>query len=157
MVPGAAVVSVGHRLAPEHPFHAPLEGLAVRALASDGRAFALAGDRAGGNLAAVISRRLRDEHGPRPRAQPFAYPVCDSGLDTRSADDLAESHGVTRAAMRRFWDWYLDGADGRLPDAPPLRRHAGTVHGFWRWYARTETSVRAIGGAGAFLRGAPAR
>ena len=44
--PGAAVVSVGHRLAPEHPFRAPLEeGLAVRALASDGRAFALAGDR----------------------------------------------------------------------------------------------------------------
>ena len=104
----------------------------------------------------MISRRLRDEHGPRPRAQALAYPVCDSGLDTRSADDFAEGYGFTRAAMQR-WDWHLDGADGRHPDAPPVRRHAGTVHGFWRWCARTEAPVRAIGGAGAFLRGAPAR
>jgi acetyl esterase len=60
----------------------------VRALASDGRAFALAGDSAGDNLAAVISRRLRDEHGPRPRAQALVYPVCDSALDTPSVDEF---------------------------------------------------------------------
>jgi acetyl esterase len=175
------------------------EGLVVvRALASDGRAFALAGDSAGGNLAAVISRRLRDEHGPRPRAQALVYPVCDAALDTPSAEAFAEGYGFTRAAMRRFWDLYLDGADGRHPDASPLRaphlgglppalvitahadvlrdegeayaaalraagvrttlrRYAGTVHGFWRWCARTEASVRAIDEAGAFLRGALAR
>jgi len=197
---GAAVVSVGYRLAPEHPFPAPVEeGLVVvRALASDGRAFALAGDSAGGNLAAVISRRLRDEHGPRPRAQALVYPVCDAALDTPSAEAFAEGYGFTRAAMRRFWDWYLNGADGRHPDASPLRapylgglppalvitaeadvlrdegeayaaalqaagvrttlrRYSGTVHGFWRWCARTEASVRAIDEAGAFLRGALAR
>ena len=90
------------------------EGLAVvRALGSDGRAFALAGDSAGGNLAAVISRRLRDESGPRPRAQVLVYPVCDVALDTASADEFAEGYrGFTRAAMRSFWDLYLDGADG---------------------------------------------
>ena len=197
---GAAVVSVGYRLAPEHPFPAPVEeGLAVvRALGSDGRAFALAGDSAGGNLAAVISRRLRDESGPRPRAQVLVYPVCDVALDTASADEFAEGYDFTRAAMRSFWELYLDGADGaprflaaargaaRRPAAGArdhrrggraarrgrgvrrrparrrgahhaARRYASTVHGFWRWCARTEASVRAIDEAGAFLRGALAR
>ena len=59
--------------------------------------------------------------GPRPRAQVLVYPVCDVALDTASADEFAEGYGFTRAAMRSFWELYLDGADGAHPDASPLR------------------------------------
>ena len=120
---GAAVLSVGYRLAPEHPFPAPVEeGLAVvRHLARDGGHVAIAGDSSGGNLAAVIARRLRDEGGPLLRAQALVYPVCDVALDTPSAEVFAEGYGFTRAAMRRYWDLYLGGADGRHADASPLR------------------------------------
>ena len=123
---GSLVVSVGYRLAPEHPFPAPVEeGLAVRArrLARDGGRVAVAGDSAGGNLAAVIARRLRDEGGraatPRPGAR---VPRAATRRSTPpSADAFAEGYGFTRAAMRRFWELYLGGADGRHPDASPLR------------------------------------
>ena len=127
---GALVVSVGYRLAPEHPFPVPvdeavaaLRWLAANAatLGGDGTRLAVAGDSAGGNLAAVAARRLRDEGGPPLRMQALVYPVCDAALDTVSAARFAEGFGFTAAAMRRFWDLYLAGADGTHPDASPLR------------------------------------
>ena len=85
------------------------------------RLVALAGDGAGGTVAAVITRRLRDENGPRLRVRALGYPMCDVGLDPRSADEFAEGYGSTRAAMRRFWELHLGRADARHPDASPLR------------------------------------
>ena len=126
---GAVVVSVGYRLAPEHPFPAPVEeGLAVvRRLARDGGRGAVAGDSSGANIAAVVARRMRDAGVPGPRAQALVYPVCDVALDTGSAREFAEGYGFTLSAMRRYWDLYLAGADGRHPDASPLR--AATLRG----------------------------
>jgi acetyl esterase len=127
---GALVVSVGYRLAPEHPFPVPVDETvaALRWLADnaaqiggDGARLAVAGDSAGANLAAVAARRLRDEGGPPLRMQALVYPVCDAALDTWSARRFATGYGFTAAAMRRFWDLYLDGADGSDPDASPLR------------------------------------
>jgi acetyl esterase len=127
---GALVVSIGYRLAPEHAFPVPvdeavaaLRWLAEHAdtLGGDGTRLAVAGDSAGANLAAVAARRLRDEGGPRLRMQALVYPACDVALDTPSAARFAEGYGFTAAAMRRFWDLYLDGADGEDPDASPLR------------------------------------
>ena len=127
---GALVVSIGYRLAPEHAFPVPVDEAvaALRWLADhagtlggDGTRLAVAGDSAGANLAAVAARRLRDEGGPRLRMQALVYPVCDVALDTPSAARFAHGHGFTAAAMRRFWDLYLDGADGEDPDASPLR------------------------------------
>jgi acetyl esterase len=127
---GAVVASIGYRLAPEHSFPAGLDDVraAVRWLAANARELggdadrvAIAGDSAGGNLATVTARRLRDEGGPALRFQALVYPVCDSALNTPSYRESADGFGLTAASMKRFWELYLDGADGRDPDASPLQ------------------------------------
>jgi acetyl esterase/lipase len=123
---GAVVAGVEYRRAPESRFPAALEDslAAIRRLAArrddvDGSRLAVVGDSAGGNLAAVAARRLR---GDVPiRLQALIYPVCDAGLNTPSYRDFDERYGLTAASMRRFWNLYLDGADGTDPDASPLR------------------------------------
>jgi acetyl esterase len=125
---GAVVLSVDYRLAPEHRFPAALDDTlaAVRWAAAEGASvggdparIAVAGDSAGGNLAAVAARRLRDE--VPLRLQALVYPVTDAGLNTPSYREFGEEHGLTAATMGRFWELYLDGADGTDPDVSPLR------------------------------------
>jgi acetyl esterase len=127
---GAVVASIDYRLAPEHPFPAGLDDVlaAVRWLAANARELdgdperiAVAGDSAGGNLATVAARRLRDEGGADLRFQALVYPVCDSAFDTRSYRACATGYGLTAESMRRYWEWYLAGADGSQPDVAPLR------------------------------------
>ena len=125
---GAVVASIDYRMAPEHRFPAAVDDTlaGVRWLAAhagevggDGSRLAVAGDSAGGNLAAVAALRLRGE---LPlRLQALIYPITDSGLDTPSYREFASGHGLSAASMRRFWDLYLDGADGRHPDVSPLQ------------------------------------
>jgi acetyl esterase len=125
---GAIVASIGYRLAPEHPYPAGLEDaltvvrwLAANAgeLGGDPGRLAVAGDSAGGNLATVVARRLRGELDLRMQA--LIYPATDAGLNTASYRDFGEGHGLTAASMRRYWNLYLDGADGMQPDTSPLR------------------------------------
>jgi acetyl esterase len=124
---GAIVGSVGYRLAPEHPFPAGLEDCvtATKALAEryPDEPLAVGGDSAGGNLAIAVARRLRDQ----VRAQALIYPVCDAGLNTPSCREFEARYGLTTAGMQRFWNLYLDGADGFQPDTSPLR--AGDLAG----------------------------
>ena len=127
---GATVVSVGYRLAPEHPFPAGLEDCVAVTRVLDGP-LAVAGDSAGGNLAIAVARRLRDELD----ALALIYPVTDAGLNTPSMRDFKERYGLTAKGMQRYVNLYLDGADGFQPDVSPLR--AGDLAGLPRTYVLT--------------------
>jgi acetyl esterase len=123
----ATVLSVGYRLAPEHPFPAAVEdawaayrwaALDNARLGVDPARIAVAGDSAGGNLAAAVSLRARDEEGPSPAMQALIYPVTDVVGGQLSRDTFAKGFLLARADMDWFERHYLppdvDRADSRV-------------------------------------------
>ena len=128
---GCAVVSVDYRLAPEHRFPAAAEDCyaALRFVAERGaelgvdpRRLAVAGDSAGGNLAAVTALLARQRRGPDLRFQLLVYPVADHRFDTASYRENADGYFLTAAMMRWFWGHYLERPEqGDDPIASPLR------------------------------------
>ena len=127
---GCDVVSVDYRLAPEHVFPAAAndayDALAWAASAgglADGRPLVVAGDSAGGNLAAVAALRARDFGGPPIALQVLVYPVTDSDLDRRSYREYdGDEYIVNRRDMVWFWDRYAPDLAARVnPYASPLR------------------------------------
>jgi acetyl esterase len=132
------VVSVDYRLAPEHKFPAGLDDcvfathwIAEHAaeLEGDVGRLAVAGDSAGGNLAAAAALRIRDQRGPRLRGQLLIYPVTDYHTPgTPSYRENANGYGLTRDTMVWFWNHYLsDPTEAANPSASPLR--AGDLRG----------------------------
>lgn len=126
-----------YRLAPEHKFPAGLEdclsALAyvvqqASALGIDPDRIAVAGDSAGGNLAAVLSLLSRDGVARKISAQLLLYPNTDAGQTTDSFVRFSEGYGLTASTMRWFRDHYVrdvaDIADWRVS---PLR--VGNVAG----------------------------
>jgi len=129
---GCVVVSVDYRLAPEHKFPAaPDDCLAATvwaaqnasALRGDAGRIMVAGDSAGGNLAAVTALRARDEGGPPLIGQMLIYPVTDYYQPSSpSMIENAEGFGLTRETMIWFWNHYVRSpGDGVHPHAAPLR------------------------------------
>ncbi len=113
---GTSVLSVDYRLAPEHPFPAAVEDAIdafswaaanAGALGADPGRLAVAGDSAGGNLAAVVSRLARDEGGPTPAMQLLIYPVTDASGLMPSRRLFAEGFILTAAEMDYFDAHYL--------------------------------------------------
>jgi len=133
---GAVVVSVGYRLAPEHRAPAALEdSLAAltwsvenaELLGVDASRVAVGGDSAGGNLAAALCQRVRDDFGPDIDFQLLAYPVVDCTLSHPSIEENAEGYFLTKDAMMWFTGHYLGEIDPKDASVSPL--HADTLAG----------------------------
>ena len=128
---GCEVVSVDYRLAPEHIFPAAaddaFDALVWVSTAPDGlaagRPVVVAGDSAGGNLAAVCALRARDAGGPALAMQLLVYPVTDSDLERRSYHEYdGDELILNRRDMVWYWDHYVPDPAARVnPDASPLR------------------------------------
>ena len=122
------LVSVNYRLAPEHVFPAAADDAydavvwAAGTLA-DGRPLVVAGDSAGGNLAAVTALRARDLGGPPLALQVLVYPVTDHNLNLPSYREYDGTEFiVNRLDMVWYWDHYApDPAIRANPYASPLR------------------------------------
>jgi len=72
----------------------------------DGGRLAVAGNCAGGNMAAVVALMAKDRGRHNIRCQVLMWPVTNSAFDTASYDEFAEGHFLTRSMMKWFWDSY---------------------------------------------------
>ena len=127
-----AVLSVDYRLAPEHPFPAGFEDVYAAAawavnnaarMNCDPDRVAVAGDSAGGNLAAAVTIAARDRNGPAIDAQALIYPaVAAPGVHAfESHVENAEGYFLERESIAWFYERYLDdAADRRNAFVAPL-------------------------------------
>ncbi|MEU6769709.1 alpha/beta hydrolase fold domain-containing protein [Streptomyces sp. NPDC046759] len=150
---GAVVVSVEYRLAPEHPYPAPLEDVYAGLLWTAGHAREIGGDpdrivavgaSAGGGLAAALALLGRDRQGPRLLGQLLMAPMLDDRNDTVSSHQMAGAGVWDRAANETAWTALLGdrraGSDvppyaaparaGDLSGLPPAYLDAGSAETF---------------------------
>ena len=125
----SVVVSVDYRLAPEHPYPAAVEDADAATrwvaghaadLGADPARLAVAGDSAGGNLAAVVARHARDAGGPPIAFQLLVYPGTDLTASLPSHVENGTGYLLDEGTMRYFLGCYLGDGDPRDPDASPL-------------------------------------
>ena len=119
------VIAVNYQKAPEHPFpepfndcYASLEWVVKNAeeLGIDPRNISVGGDSAGGNLAAAVALKVRDEKLVSLASQLLVYPCTNKDFTTDSYKELAQGYGLSTKAMQWFWDQYIQ--DARHADNP---------------------------------------
>lgn len=127
---GATVISVDYRLAPEHPYPAPVDDafaafcdVVARAaeFGADPEKIIVAGDSAGGHLSASVAQRAVAAGVQVPAAQVLIYPVCDFTETYPSELAFADGLLLTKADMDWFTAHFLENED--------QRRAASPIHG----------------------------
>jgi len=132
---GCAVLAVGYRLAPEHPFPAGLDDAAAaldfarreaRTLGCDPERVALGGESAGANLTAALTLRLRGEGKAQPFFQLLVHPATDLTLSYPSIDEV-EVPGMSRPYLEACCAMYSGTAGTSDPLVSPMlaERHDG--------------------------------
>ena len=128
----AAVLSLAYRLAPEYPYPTAAEdcydatlwaAANAASLGVDGTKLAVAGDSAGGNLAAAVTLMVRDRGGPALAHQLLIYPVTDADYSRPSyAANGGGAYYLSTEGMKWFWRHYVGDAD------PRTLALAGVIH-----------------------------
>ncbi|KTT12967.1 alpha/beta hydrolase [Pseudomonas rhizoryzae] len=126
-----AVLAVGYRRAPEHPFPGPVDDaldawdwLVAKAtdLGLDPQRLVVAGDSAGAALASLVASTTARRGGPAPRAQVLCYPTADALGDYESRVLFADGYLLESATLDWFYDLYLPDRERRSdPRCSPLR------------------------------------
>lgn len=128
---GFSVVSVGYRLAPEHPYPAGVNdsyealkwvGENASNYGWDADRLAVAGDSAGGTMAAVVSQKAKNEKGPRVAHQVMICPATNLlELNTSSYEDFGEGYVLSRGWVEHYRDLYVpDKAAWSEPYVSPM-------------------------------------
>ncbi|MET0729279.1 MAG: alpha/beta hydrolase [Acidimicrobiales bacterium] len=132
---GCVVVSVDYRCAPEEKAPAAIDDSLTaltwtvenaELLGVDATRVAVGGESAGGNLAALLCQRVRDEFGPDIDFQLLIYPVTDLTMSHPSVEENGEGYFFTKDTLQWFIGQYLDPEDDpKDPALSPL--HAASL------------------------------
>jgi acetyl esterase len=139
------VVSVDYGRAPEHQYPQPLNDCYSALeyvvehrdqLRVDAKRLGVAGDSAGGNLAAGVALTTERRDGPKLTCQLLIYPVIEPDFESASYREFAEGYGLTRESMMYFWQSYLATPD-QTAEAEACPSRAASLHGMPRTYVLT--------------------
>jgi len=113
---GVTVIAVDYRLAPEHAFPAAVDDAFAATkwvvdnadeLGVDAARVSVAGDSAGGNLAAVVALMAKEAGAPRLQSQVLIYPVADLSMRHGSHARLVEQLPIPRTTLSWFYELYV--------------------------------------------------
>jgi len=119
---GAVAVFVHYTLSPEARYGVAIEQAYAatqwvaehgKEINVDGKRLAVAGNSAGGNLAAAVALMANEKGAPALRSQVLLCPVTDAGFDTPSYKQFANGYFLTKDLMAWFWDHYATDAKAR--------------------------------------------
>lgn len=124
------VVSIDYRLAPEHKYPAAFNDCYatvdwvknhIQDWAGDSSKLVIGGISSGGNLAAAVALKAKEEKHPFFQAQVLICPVMQHSFETDSYQKYADGYFLTKKDMEWFWNQYLEKAeDGEQPYSSPL-------------------------------------
>jgi acetyl esterase len=126
---GSMIVAVNYQKAPEHPYPIPFDDCYAtflwvnqnaNALGIDPNKIGVGGESAGGNLAAAVALKARDNSGPAIAYQLLINPCTERDFETKSYLEYASGYGLSREGMMWYWEQYLQGENhNRDPYACP--------------------------------------